>query len=312
MVRKRAAKNQRAGEETAERPAAPPSPVDGTAEQVTEAEALAAVEARRQSILQHAATVTPALLLAWLTEDLGMPHAAVKVHRSAVTRRALEVLEEQGQLPDAGVGPAGAPDLPPDCLPAVFRHLDHDTLFCALQACKAWRAVGSAADAQGLWEQQCKLRGWGQPGGAGAAAGAAQQQQQQQQQQQGQQQQPGIDWRNWYRQQYQRSCFDCFQPTERHTLGAGTLRVRLCRACSAAYVTPRPHHRLLSASAAKRKCCLRDADLAPLPRCVDPNPVDPAFQPMHLYRRLDARRAAVDRWGSWEAAEAEHRRRLTR
>ena len=257
----------------------------------------------------------------------------------------------QGQLPDAGVGPAGAPDLPPDCLPAVFRHLDHDTLFCALQACKAWRAVGSAADAQGLWEQQCKLRGWGQPGGAGAAAGAAQQQQQQQQQQQGQQQQPGIDWRNWYRQQYQRSCFDCFQPTERHTLGAGTLRVRLCRACSAAYVTPRPHHRLLSASAAKRKCCLRDAgavqregaaaraqgwdipggapvacwlwchppapllppaDLAPLPRCVDPNPVDPAFQPMHLYRRLDARRAAVDRWGSWEAAEAEHRRRLTR
>jgi hypothetical protein len=52
--------------------------------------------------------------------------------------------------------------------------------------------------------------------------------------------------------------------------------------------------------------------LAALLHCVEANPVNPAFQPMHLYRRLDARRLALARWGSWEAVQAEHRRRLTR
>lgn len=54
------------------------------------------------------------------------------------------------------------------------------------------------------------------------------------------------------------------------------------------------------------------AELAPLPKCVEPNPINPSWEPMHLYRRLDVRRAAIDRWGSWEQVAAEHRRRLTR
>lgn len=54
------------------------------------------------------------------------------------------------------------------------------------------------------------------------------------------------------------------------------------------------------------------SDLTPLPRCVESNPVNPAFQPMHLHRRLDVRHAAIARWGSWERVAAEHRQRITR
>lgn len=53
-------------------------------------------------------------------------------------------------------------------------------------------------------------------------------------------------------------------------------------------------------------------DLDPLPRCVEPNPIDPAFSPMRLYRRLDVRRVAITRWGSWEAVQAEYWRRRKR
>lgn len=53
-------------------------------------------------------------------------------------------------------------------------------------------------------------------------------------------------------------------------------------------------------------------DLAALPHCVEPNPINPAWQLMHLYRRLDVRRKAIERWGSWERMAAEHRRRITR
>jgi hypothetical protein len=131
----------------------------------------------------------------------------------------------------------------------VFCQLDHDSLFCALQACKAWRSVGSA---EALWEQQCKLRGWGQPAAATAAAGTSQQQQQQG---------PFTCWREWYRLQYQNACYECLQPTQRRTLLVGSLRLRLCQACSAAYIAPGigSFRRLLPASEAKRKCCLRDA-----------------------------------------------------
>jgi hypothetical protein len=40
--------------------------------------------------------------------------------------------------------------------------------------------------------------------------------------------------------------------------------------------------------------------------------VQAAFLPMSLYRRLDVRRTALARWGSWQAVQAERRRRLTR
>ena len=45
---------------------------------------------------------------------------------------------------------------------------------------------------------------------------------------------------------------------------------------------------------------------------VDANPVSPSFPSMHLFRAADLRAAAVAKWGSWEAAQRERRRRLTR
>lgn len=199
----------------------------------------------------------------------------------------------QGQVPGVDQ-PAAASDLPAEILAAVFRWLDHDSLFCALSACKAWHAAGAAEDAGALWQPQCAARGWRQPpaqtllpvaaaaAAGGALAGAADEQwaagmgQQWQQQQQPaamqegaaalqeqqlpgpQEQPPPYNWKEHYRKQYCRVCFDCFQPTDRRTLAAGSLRIRLCRGCSLSYTTPRPQHRMLSSSRAKRDCCLND------------------------------------------------------
>jgi hypothetical protein len=63
---------------------------------------------------------------------------------------------------------------------------------------------------------------------------------------------------------------------------------------------------------AKRWFCLRDEELQGLLHCADVNPVDPAFTAMHLYRKGDVRRAALRKFGSFEAVEAERRRRLCR
>ena len=153
----------------------------------------------------------------------------------------------------AAHGPATAADLPAEVLPGVLALLDHDSLFCALQVCRAWRAAAAAPE---LWERLCAARGW-------AEASEQQQEQhaqQQQAQQQAQQQEAApANWRQRYRQRYAAACFDCFRPTERHTLAVGSLRLRLCKPCSDGYDSPRPHHRLLAASTAKRQCCLRDA-----------------------------------------------------
>lgn len=157
----------------------------------------------------------------------------------------------------------------------------------------------------------------------------------------------GTDWRRRYRHAYGATCHECFGITRRRTAAAGSLCVLLCRDCSASFESPQPRHRLLAASTAKRQCCLKEegediccgatvgllcslgsglhqgmpsldgrlaspAELAALPHCVEPNPVNLAFSPMHLYRRLDVRRAAVAKWGSWEGVQREYRRRLTR
>jgi hypothetical protein len=63
---------------------------------------------------------------------------------------------------------------------------------------------------------------------------------------------------------------------------------------------------------AKWRYCLRDADLAGLPHALDANPIDPAFDPMQLLRRVDVVAAAVARWGSLHSAAAEHRKRICR
>ena len=63
---------------------------------VTEAAALAALEARRASVLEHSATVSTSNLLAWLQADLGLPDdTPLRPHRAALKRGALQLLEEQ-------------------------------------------------------------------------------------------------------------------------------------------------------------------------------------------------------------------------
>lgn len=162
----------------------------------------------------------------------------------------------QGQRP-AGASPPSAADLPLAVLVEILKQLDHDSLFCALQCCRAWRAAGTEP---ALWQQQCAQREQSMP----------QQAQEPQQAQQAQEvpaappaleqpaQPPGGGWQERYRQHYSSSCYDCFRPTERRTLQAGSLRLRLCHDCSAAYDSPRPHHRLVAASTAKRQYCLRE------------------------------------------------------
>lgn len=370
---------------------------EGEERALSEAAVLAAVEARRADVLHHAATVSTSMLLGWLRQDLSLHSeaevAALRTHRAAARRRALELLEEQvtradpctavhilpdraspthqmhailgceqlswhlllhfqGQVPVAPP-PAGLGDLPPELLPAVFFWLEHDSLFCALQVSRSWRSAGAQPE---LWEQLCRARGWGPPARAGAPQAGQpavpqpllppQQDQrpgldpEQSPEQQLCQQQPHLQlghqqeeapplathWRLVYRQRYAAVCYDCFQPTARHTLMAGSLRVRLCRGCSQGYESPRPAQRLMSATHAKRQCCLRDAgrsqggspacaslspvlharavlcratkrrlhlrrmallagaELATLPRCVEPDPASPAFAPMHLFR----------------------------
>ncbi len=190
----------------------------------------------------------------------------------------------QGEVPAASA-PVGLGDMPAELLPAVLCWLDHDSLFCALQVSRAWRTAAAQPD---LWEHACQARGWAPRGRAEAAEPgqpATQQNQHQRQQdlqdrpqQQGQLQEqqwqrqqpqqpqrdqqeaaPAPDWQQVYRQHYAAGCYDCFQPTTRHTLKAGSLRVRLCRSCSLGYESPRPLQRLVSATHAKRQCCLKDA-----------------------------------------------------
>jgi hypothetical protein len=148
--------------------------------------------------------------------------------------------------------------LPADVLLCVLRHLDHDALFGAFQVCKAWRALAAAPGADELWARQWRLRGWGPPHRSVAEAGAGPALEAVQPGQRHRKQQQQVDWAAAYRRQYQRCCYDCFRPTDRRTLSAGTLRVRLCQPCSLSYVSPQPHHRLLAATEAKRRCCIRD------------------------------------------------------
>lgn len=122
-----------------------------------------------------------------------------------------------------------------------------------------------------------------------------------------------ASWQALYRERYGQACYECFgSPCGRTTLGFAPLQLRLCRACAEAYAAPQPAHRLLSKTEAKWRYCLRDGDLAELHHALDTNPINPAFAPMTLYRRLDVAAAAAARWGSLEGTAAEQRRRLAR
>lgn len=70
---------------------------------IDEDRVLAAVEARRQSILEHAATVSISTLLGWLAADLRLPSdAALRPHRRAIRRRGMQILEDQVSWPMEG------------------------------------------------------------------------------------------------------------------------------------------------------------------------------------------------------------------
>lgn len=74
------------------------------AEHLSETAVLRAVDARREDILHHAASVSTSMLLGWLRQDLGLQSgaaaAALRSHRVAIERRALELLEEQASCSD--------------------------------------------------------------------------------------------------------------------------------------------------------------------------------------------------------------------
>lgn len=91
----RAAKRAKASEPALSMPPADPG-ASGQPPSITEAQALAALEARRLSVLEHAATVSTAAILGWLQDDLGLPDIqALRLHRQALKRRALQMLEDQ-------------------------------------------------------------------------------------------------------------------------------------------------------------------------------------------------------------------------
>lgn len=102
-------------------------------------------------------------------------------------------------------------------------------------------------------------------------------------------------------------CHDCGVPTRRRTVATAPLVLRLCHRCAAGYDHARAGQRLMPRASALFEWRLRPADLDGVPHAVDVNPIEPAFAPMRLYRRRDARAAAVARWGSPAAADGRRR-----
>lgn len=176
--------------------------------------------------------------------------------------------------------------LPTEVLITIFSLLEHDDLFNCLSICKAWH---TARDADLLWAQQCLLHSWDLDQGS----------------------EPET-WQDAYKRHYKLSCSDCFTPCERKTLSFGPLVVRLCRACSRGYAERQPGQRLIPKTQAKQHWCLSDSDLQHVRYCIEPNPINPAFSSMHLYRITDIRSAALRKFGTVEAVDKERRRRLTR
>lgn len=107
----------------------------------------------------------------------------------------------------------------------------------------------------------------------------------------------------------------CSQPVTREVLLRVRLRIqplpcsspRLCPTCAEACVNPVPSHRLVSKTYARWFSRLRPAELAALPHAAAPNPVNPAFLPMHLYRKADVLEAARKKEGT-NARRAQRRK----
>lgn len=121
-----------------------------------------------------------------------------------------------------------------------------------------------------------------------------------------------------YKQLYKDACYDCFELPDPGSdqpprTTAGPLRLRLCRGCSAGYAdVANPRKRLVTRTDASRVFCTQPQDVASLPYALEPNPIDQRFAPMKLMRRTEVLDAALKRWGSRDALEAEMQRRKLR
>ncbi|RMZ55664.1 hypothetical protein APUTEX25_000247, partial [Auxenochlorella protothecoides] len=76
---------------------------------------------------------------------------------------------------------------------------------------------------------------------------------------------------------------------------AATADALLCSACAGAYADPNPSQRLVTKTHAQYLYRMRPADLAALPHAVASNPINPAFLPMHLFRKADVEEAAWEK-----------------
>ena len=181
------------------------------------------------------------------------------------------------------------PTLPPHIIALILCHVDHDTLFGAFSVNRAWHSAMQVGDE--LWKKQCRRHGWKEKRGINDQS----------------------SWQATYRHRYEESCYDCFEPCQRQTLSFGPLRVRLCRTCHSMYAeAPLPHQRLIPKTVATSRWMLKNSDLVPLPFAIEPNPIDPLFSPMHLYRLTDIKRASIAKFGSMQEVNKAWHRRLTR
>lgn len=79
---------------------------------------------------------------------------------------------------------------------------------------------------------------------------------------------------------------------------------RLCRACAQGYADPKPAQRLVTETHVRFVHKLRAPALQGLPYAVAPNPINPAFVAMHLYRKVDVRRRALE--AGWRLRAGAH------
>ena len=236
---------------------------------------------------------------------------AVEVQRSlsraAASTSGSQCLSEHQALPGSmpevahGKHQGAAEHLPPEVIAKIIASLDDDQdLVNALVTCRAWHAAGSD---DSLWQaRMTSLRSAACQSShddsdqSGAAV---------------------HDPKRRYQQAVQGVCFDC----RRMGVHASRLRVpqsvpvaarlvvRLCDDCRESYRHATPQQRLITHGTAQFRFRLRlDKDLAPLPSCLAPNPVDDRFVLMRLSRLSTVRCAAIRRWGS-EDVVLRHMRR---
>lgn len=194
--------------------------------------------------------------------------------------------------PKSSLAAASSFLLPPVLMTRILRDVDHDTLFTVMSLNSSWHHAICNDDI--LWRTKCYQHGWTKLACETPPGGSA-------------------TWKQVYKARYQESCYDCLKPCSRKTLSFGKIQLRLCQKCSRMYAEPQlPHQRLISKTRAKGRWILSDVDLEQLPFAIEPNPINPLFAAMHLYRLRDVRKLSIEKFGSLHAVEEAWHKRLTR